>query len=185
MDDKRNSTITIIKKWANENKLKTMNFFNKIEIYNKKTYIKNILEENVDKKYYLNSDKVKKYINELDKNKLSKKTDNKIIKEFTLPRSVHNDLDRQRRVYSVYGISPTLLARSDSPKIIFEENDTYYIRKLTPLETLRIQGFDNKFTNNIQKNAMSDTQLYKQSGNAVSPPVITEIINNLIEFTNE
>lgn len=185
VDDKRNTTITSIKKWANENKLKTMNFFNTIEMHNKKTYIKNILEENVDKKYYLNSDKVKKYINGLDKNELSKKTDNKIIKEFTLPRDVHNDLDRQRRVYSVYGISPTLLARSDSPKIIFEENNTYYIRKLTPLETLRIQGFDNKFTDNIQKNSMSDTQLYKQSGNAVSPPVITEIINNLMEFTNE
>ena len=185
VDDKRNSTITTIKKWANENKLKTMNFFNSIEMHDKKTYIKNILEENVDKKYYLTSDKVKKYINGLDKNELSKKTDNKIIKEFTLPRDVHNDLDRQRRVYSVYGISPTLLARSDSPKIIFEENDTYCIRKLTPLETLRIQGFDNKFTDNIQKNGMSDTQLYKQSGNAVSPPVITEIINNLMEFTNE
>ena len=185
VEDKRNSTITAIKKWANNNKLKTMNFFNTIEMKNKKKYIKNVLEENVDKKYYLNSDKVKKYINELNKNELSKKTDNKIIKEFTLPRDVHNDLDRQRRVYSVYGIAPTLLARSDSPKIIFKKNDTYYIRKLTPLETLRIQGFDNKFTDNIQKNGMSDTQLYKQSGNAVSPPVITEIINNLMEFTNE
>ena len=49
----------------------------------------------------------------------------------------------------------------------------------------KIQGFDNTFTGNIQKNGMSDTQLYKQSGNAVSPPVITEIINNLMEFTNE
>lgn len=185
VEDKRNSTITTIKKWANEINLKTMNFFNTIEMHNKKIYIKNILENDVDKKYYLNSDKAKKYINEFDKNELSKKTDNKIIKEFTLPRDVHNDLDRQRRVYSVYGISPTLLARSDSPKIIFEENDTYYIRKLTPLETLRIQGFDNKFTDNIQKNGMSDTQLYKQSGNAVSPPVITEIINNLMEFANE
>ena len=184
-DDKRNSTITTIKKWANNNKLKTMNFFNTIEMHNKKTYIKNILEENVDKKYYLNSDKVKKYISELHKNALSKKNDNRIIKEFTIPRDIHNDLDRQRRVYSIYGISPTLLARSDSPKIIFEENDTYCIRKLTPLETLRIQGFDNKFTDNIQRNGMSDTQLYKQSGNAVSPPVITEIINNLMGFTNE
>ena len=183
--DKRNSTITVIKKWANENKLKTMNFFNSIEMHNKKTYIKNILEENVDKKYYLNSNKIKKYINELNKNDLSKQFDNKIIKEFTLPRNVHNDLDRQRRVYSIYGISPTLLARSDSPKIIFKENNEYYIRKLTPLETLRIQGFDHKFTDNIQKNGMSDTQLYKQSGNAVSPPVITEIMNHLMEFIDE
>ncbi len=183
--DKRNSMVTSIKNWANENKLKTMNFFNLIEMHNKKTYIKNILEINVAKKYYLNSDKVRKFIDNLNKNELSKKTNNKIIKEFTLPRDVHNDLDRQRRVYSIYGISPTLLARSDSPKIIFKEKDEYYIRKLTPLETLRIQGFDSKFTDNIQKNKMSDTQLYKQSGNAVSPPVITEIINKLMEFIDE
>lgn len=32
---------------------------------------------------------------------------------------------------------------------------------------------------------MSDTQLYKQSGNAVSPPVISEIINNLLDYINE
>ena len=32
---------------------------------------------------------------------------------------------------------------------------------------------------------MSDTQLYKQAGNAVSPPVISEIINNLLEYINE
>ena len=185
VNDKRNSIITSIKNWANDKKLKSMNFFNTIEMMQKNIYIKNILEKRVDKKYYLNSDKVKKYINDLNKCELCKNFNNKIIKEFSLPRDVHNDLDRQRRVYSVYGISPTLLARSDSPKIIFNNNNKYYIRKLTPLETLRIQGFDSKFTNNIQKNQMSDTQLYKQSGNAVSPPVITEIINRLMEFTDE
>ncbi|MCR4661465.1 MAG: DNA (cytosine-5-)-methyltransferase [Clostridia bacterium] len=184
-DDKRSPKITTIKKWANKEKLNTMNFFNKINMKKKKYYIKDILENEVDKKYYLTSSKVKKYINEIDKEKMIRKCEDKIIKEFTLPREVHNDLDRQRRVYSIYGISPTLLARSDSPKIIFSKDEDFYIRKLTPLETLRIQGFDEEFTNNVQKNGMSDTQLYKQSGNAVSPPVITEIINNLMEFVNE
>ena len=32
---------------------------------------------------------------------------------------------------------------------------------------------------------MSDTQLYKQAGNAVSPPVITQIINSMMEKFNE
>lgn len=183
--DKRNAKISLIKNWANDNNLKSMNFFNKITMKNKKKHIKDILEDDVDKKYYLNTDKIKKYLNKIDERKLSIKSENKIIKEFTLPREVHNDLDRQRRVYSIYGISPTLLARSDSPKIIIKNNDKYYIRKLTPLEALRIQGFDNNFTNNIQKKGMSDTQLYKQAGNAVSPPVIAEIINNLMEYEND
>ena len=183
--DNRNNQVSSIKKWANEKKLNTMNFFNNVKMNKEIVYIKDILEKDVDKKYYLNSDKVKDYIASLNKELLSIKPQQKIIKEFTLPRDVHNDLDRQRRVYSIYGISPTLLARSDSPKIILEENGEYKIRKLTPLETLRIQGFNNEFTDNIQKNGMSDTQLYKQSGNAVSPPVISEIINNLMEFINE
>ena len=145
--------------------------------------IKDILEENVDKKYYLNSSKVKEYIYNYNQN--PQEPQKKILKEFTLPRDIHNDLDRQRRVYSIYGISPTLLARSDSPKIIFKDNNEYQIRKLTPLETLRVQGFSKEFTDNIEKYGMSDTQLYKQSGNAVSPPVISEIINNLLDYINE
>lgn len=184
-NDIRNNKVSTLKKWANENNLKTMNFFNNVKMNNNPKYIKDILEDNVDKKYYLNSSKVKEYIYNYNQNSFFLKPQKKILKEFTLPRNIHNDLDRQRRVYSIYGISPTLLARSDSPKIIFKDNNEYYIRKLTPLETLRIQGFSNKFTDNIEKYGMSDTQLYKQSGNAVSPPVISEIINNLLEYIDE
>ena len=182
-NDIRNTKVSSIKKCANENHLKTMNFFNGIKMNNSTKCIKDILEKNVDKKYYLTSSKVKEYI--YDYNQNSQEPQKKILKEFTLPRDVHNDLDRQRRVYSIYGISPTLLARSDSPKIIFKDNNEYQIRKLTPLETLRVQGFSKEFTDNVQKNGMSDTQLYKQSGNAVSPPVISEIINNLLDYINE
>lgn len=182
-NDIRNNKVSTIKKWANKNNLKTMNFFNNIKMKNDTKCIKDILEDNVDKKYYLTNSKVKDYI--YDYNEISTEPQKKILKEFTLPREIHNDLDRQRRVYSIYGISPTLLARSDSPKIIFKDNNEYQIRKLTPLETLRVQGFSKEFTDNIEKYGMSDTQLYKQSGNAVSPPVISEIINNLLDYINE
>lgn len=184
-DDKRNSKITSIKHWANEEKLKTMNFFNKIVINKNSKHICDILEDNVDSKYYLNSDKVACFLDSIDVSKLNNKKQRKIVKDLDLPREVHNDLDRQRRVYSIYGISPTLLARSDSPKIIFKENNTLKVRKLTPLETLKIQGFDDKFVNNVKTNGMSDTQLYKQAGNAVSPPVITQIVNAIMEMLYE
>ncbi len=149
--DIRNNKVSIIKSWANENNLKTMNFFNSIHMSNTNVYIKDILEKNVDKKYYLNNPKVTEYTSALNETSLSLTTQPKIIKEFTLPREIHNDLDRQRRVYSIYGISPTLLARSDSPKILFKENEQYQIRKLTPLETFRVQGFSKEFTDNIEK----------------------------------
>lgn len=184
-NDKRNQKINIIKKWANNNNLKTMNFFNKIIMKKKQQYISDILDSNVNDKYYLNTEKVRNYINSLDYSLLQSKKKDKIIKELDIPREIHNDLDRQRRIYSINGISPTLLARSDSPKIIIKENGDYKIRKLTPYETLRTQGFDEKYVENIKNNGMSDTQLYKQSGNAVCPPVITQIVNAMKEYLYE
>jgi len=184
-DDKRNSKINEIKKWANSKKLNTMNFFNKVEFNTKSKFINDILDSEVDKKYYIDSKKVQSYLSTIDKEKLNVKKERKIKKELDLPKEVHNDLERQRRVYSAYGISPTLLARSDSPKIIINNGDKLTIRKITPYEALKIQGFDTKFVNNVIKNGMSDTQLYKQAGNAVSPPVITQIINSMVEMLYE
>ncbi len=178
--DRRSSKITEIKMWANKNKLNTMNFFNNIIFSKKNKYIIDILDEEVNEKYFINTEKLSDYLNN-NVTKTNDKKSNRIIKELNLPREIHNDLDRQRRVYSIYGISPTLLARSDSPKILVKYKGQYKIRKMTPYETLKIQGFDEKFVSNIRKYGMSDTQLYKQAGNAVSPPVITEIVNNIME----
>lgn len=56
-----------------------------------------------------------------------------------------------------------------------------YIRKMTPREWARLQGFPDRF-----KIPVSDAQAYKQFGNSVSVPVINaiakEIINKLDEF---
>ena len=41
-----------------------------------------------------------------------------VIKLFDIPKEVINDNERQRRVYSVDGISPTILGRSDACKIM-------------------------------------------------------------------
>lgn len=43
---------------------------------------------------------------------------NECIKELDIPKEIINDNERQRRVYSTNGISPTVLARQDSNKII-------------------------------------------------------------------
>lgn len=183
--DKRNLKINEVKKWANKNKLNTMNFFNNVNFNTKSKYICDILDENVDDKYFLNTEKISDFLKNIDINSLSVKKEKKIIKKFDLPKNIHNDLERQRRVYSINGISPTLLARSDSPKILIRDGNTLKIRKLTPYETLKIQGFDKKFVKNVIQKGMSDTQLYKQAGNAVSPPVITQIINSMMEKLNE
>lgn len=52
------------------------------------------------------------------------------------------------------------------------------IRKLTPKECFRLQGFpDEYFERAAQVN--SDSQLYKQIGNSVTVPVIYEIARRL------
>ena len=55
---------------------------------------------------------------------------------------------------------------------------TNRIRRLTPLECWRLQGFsDSDFYK--AKKVNSDTQLYKQAGNSISVRVIKKIIKNI------
>lgn len=157
---------------------KGFNFFNSLSYNNSLKSIIDILdiEENEKDKFVFNrvglSDFLKS-VGEVEKNKV-----NSIVKVFDIPKTIYKELDYRRRVYSVYGISPTLITR-ESPKIYIE--DKKLVRRLSPKECFRIQGFEDEFFDNI-KNEVSNTQLFKQIGNSVSPPVITGIINHLIEF---
>ena len=53
------------------------------------------------------------------------------------------------------------------------------IRRLTPLETFRLQGFPDEFFHNAKAAGVSDSQLYKQAGNAVTVNVVYEIARRL------
>ncbi len=177
-DDIRSSKANALKKEFNETDFRGFNFFNHIKFKNKKKYIEDILETNVDASFYFDTDKIRDYLSTLDIVD-SAKRETRIIKLFDLPRDVFNDLERQRRVYSTKGISPTVLARADTTKILVDDGVTKKIRKVTAIENFYIQGFEPKFVENIRSIGMSMTQMYKQSGNAVSPPVITGILNYL------
>ncbi|MBU0278744.1 MULTISPECIES: DNA (cytosine-5-)-methyltransferase [unclassified Gemella] len=175
-EDFRSQKISSLKKELNlDDNFNGFNFFNDLKSNNEDKYIKDILENSVDSKYYFDSKKVQNYIDSLEIPKIN--SEKKIIKVFDFPKEVHNDQERQRRVHSIEGISPTILARSDTTKILVEVDGKLKVRKLTPIENMRIQGFDEAFIDNIKNIGMSDTQMYKQSGNAVSPPVISEIFN--------
>ena len=73
-----------------------------------------------------------------------------------------------------------------------KDGKTYrgYVRKLTPLECWRLQGFSDAQFYKVQATGLSDRQLYKMAGNAVSVPVISalgEVIkeNELAEVSAE
>lgn len=178
--DKRNKKIDDFKKTFD---YRGFDFFNSLEFHNQQKYIIDILEKNKENRYLIKNEEVDKFLSE-NKFVESGKRQKKIIKLFDLPRDVWNDLERQRRVYSIYGISPTILARSDTTKIYITDNDDVYIRKFTPRENFRLQGFDDDFIENILK-SVSMTQQYKQAGNAVSPPVITGIVNHLLKYMED
>lgn len=178
--DFRSIKVDKLKQELNNMDFRSFNFFDTLKEVKSNKVIRDVLEQDVDEKYYFNTEKIYKFLDSMDCS--DKPKNRKIIRLFDLPKEVHNDQERQRRVHSVNGISPTVLARADTTKILVNTNHRLRIRKLTPIENLRIQGFDEEFISNLKNAKVSDTQLYKQSGNAVSPPVIREIFNHLDEF---
>lgn len=82
------------------------------------------------------------------------------------------------RVYGTEGIAPTLSTMQgggQEPKILKD----CIVRKLTPLETWRLQGFPDWTFIRAQEAGLSDSQLYKQAGNSVTVPVIKEIAERM------
>lgn len=59
------------------------------------------------------------------------------------------------------------------------------IRRLMPLECWRLQAFTDEQFDKVREAGMSDAQLYKLAGNAVTVNVIEAIGRNLIEFDKE
>ena len=71
------------------------------------------------------------------------------------------------------------LINGDEPILIFVESDGSIhigrIRKLTPRECWRLQGFKDEQFDKARDSGLSDSRLYKMAGNAVSVPVISAI----------
>lgn len=94
------------------------------------------------------------------------------------------------RVYSADGVMPTITTSPFfmgnvaviEPKIIDDQGkikDSYKIRKLTPLECWRLQGFPDWAFERAKAVGVSDSQLYQQAGNSVTVNVIYEIAKRL------
>lgn len=62
--------------------------------------------------------------------------------------------------------------------VIANDGEMIRIRKLTPKECFRLQGFPDEYFERAAK-VCSDTQLYKQAGNSVTVNVIYEIAKRL------
>ena len=83
----------------------------------------------------------------------------------------------------------TLSARyhKDGAEILIYQGDDKRPRRLTPLECCRLMGFPKELQryfdrrDNEKIQPVSDTQAYRQFGNSVSVPVVTDIANLMCE----
>lgn len=122
--------------------------------------VKNILEKNVDEKYTL-SDKLWKYLQDYS------------AKHKALGNGFgYGLIDPEKD-----SVTRTLSARyhKDGSEILIKQRGKNP-RRLTPRECARLMGFDENF-----KIVVSDTQAYRQFGNALCVPLVTEIAKQMIK----
>ena len=94
--------------------------------------------------------------------------------------AIFDDQGRKNKQLKPMDICPTLRAQShgNEPKVF---GDNIRIRRLTPRECWRLQGFPDEYFDKAKAAGISDTQLYKQAGNGVTVNVARAIGERLKE----
>lgn len=169
-----------------------------------KLRLKDMLEDEVDEKYYLSDEIINKYMPNKD-NKTN------VIGNLIMDKWQ----DNMKRIYDIEKYSPsinTMQGGNLEPKIIERtplkflnrnqkniegdyaycidscntggikeiNKDNFRIRKLTPKECWRLMGFSDEDFEKAENVPTSNTQLYKQAGNSIVVDVLEKIFNNLL-----
>lgn len=82
-----------------------------------------------------------------------------------------------------HGVARTLSARyyKDGSEILIHQDDKPNPRRLTPRECARLMGFDQPGESRF-KIEVSDTQAYRQFGNAVAVPVVRAVAQHMLPY---
>jgi DNA (cytosine-5)-methyltransferase 1 len=155
--------------------------------------VKDILDKTINKKhllteewktYTLNMDhgkhkvgtsrlKYMKFIYPKESRKKDTKREKRLILDCEICNDTPNGRSRQRdRLYSPYGLSPTLTCTS-MPAFSCEDG----WRKLSPREAFRLQGFPESF-----KIHPNNNQAYKQAGNTVPVNMLEAVVKEFFKF---
>jgi len=187
---------------------RTFNFPGKMPL---KLKLKDILEQDVNHKYYLSQKMIKGFSNHKERHKEKGTgfkwqpksgddianclrasaalcpTDNTIIE--TNNKRVNKNYKKHKAqlengdFMDSYNqtihkdITPTITSRVQASNCSHIYNDKK-IRRLTPLECWRLQGFTDEEFYKAQK-VNSDSQLYKQAGNSITVNVMVEILKKI------
>ncbi len=119
------------------------------------------------------------------KNK-SKGINNKMARYDQLDLNGKGNSSQHNRIYRTEFSGPTLTTRGSEQCKIY---DFSTIRRLTPVECERLQGFPDNWSLHGNYNGeikeISDTQRYRLMGNAVSVPVVVAIANRFVKTKNK
>ncbi|MDW3787326.1 DNA cytosine methyltransferase [Staphylococcus saprophyticus] len=143
-----------------------------------------VLEDKVDEKYYLSDEKVEKLT--LDFSLTSQDKHGVAIREATKQGyalaeqgdsvNVSYPTSKTRRGRVGKQVAQTLQAGEVNQGVVMND---IRIRKLVPIETWRLQGFTDEQFYKAKDSGVSNSQLYKQAGNAISVPVVDAIVKCL------
>ena len=156
--------------------------------------LKDVLESNVDEKYYLSDKLIQGFMNRTEK-QLAKNggfvfrpTDGNCvgmaITSKAGTRTVDNYIKEPKIIQSSHGFNKGNVYKN-APTITssgYENNNflnyNYRIRKLTPRECWRLMGVKDEQFNKLHD--LSNTQLYKLAGNSIVVDVLMGIFKNLL-----
>lgn len=137
------------------------------------------LEQNTDEKYYL-SERIKKTIlNEGTGGWKAKAEINKFIAR-PLTKTMHK---MHRASQDNYYSDSFINGKWDEVRqqIIETSDGKNRIRRITPYEALKIQGFSESLISKALESGLSDTRLYMAAGNAVPPPLVSAVLSVLLD----
>lgn len=150
----------------------------------KQNSVLDILEKEVDSKYYLSNKLKKTILADGSKNFISKSEINKLTARPLTATMVKMHRACQDNYYSDDFISTKSISLFLKKEFTKDELLEKPIRKLTPKEALALQGFDEKYFSNTVNAGISNHQIYKQSGNAVSINTVYAILQYLVTEHN-
>lgn len=164
-----------------------------------KLRLKDILENKVEKKYYLNDKQLLAIKNSTymsAQRRIQEKNwrDTLCARDFKDPKCVRIggifDTEKSKHqagsIYDKEGLAPTIDTMQGGyrqPMIEEHENtkEIETVRKLIPLECWRLMGFDDEDFYKAQNAGISNSQLYKQAGNSIVVKVLEKIFKNLLK----
>jgi DNA (cytosine-5)-methyltransferase 1 len=136
-----------------------------------------LLEREVDDKYFLSERILKTILEHGSGNYYSKSEINRLLAR-PLTASMHK---MHRANQDNYYSEDFIYGEYDSGEVRKLPRGGKRVRRLTPTEAFRLQGFPDSFVRRAKTAGVSDSQLYRQAGNAITVNVAEQVLKRMLE----